>query len=122
MESTKQKMITVTYAEESHKYFNTNPAGSHKPSSSALGPLASDSYGEEMPFSENLGRSADSSELLNKKIRTQTFVQKNQKSIFFFLHKKFEGAQSFNKLRSQVQSTQKDSSGRKFKACNTGAH
>lgn len=84
MESTKQKMITVTYAEESHKYFNTNPAGSHKPSSSALGPLASDSYGEEMPFSENLGRSADSSELLNKKIRTQTFVQKNQKSIFFF--------------------------------------
>lgn len=39
-----------------------------------------------------------------------------------FLHKKFEGAQSFDKLRSQVQSTQKDSSGRKFKAYNTGAH
>lgn len=83
MESTKQKMITVTYAEKSHKYFNTNPAGSHKPSSSALGPLASDSYGEEMLFSENLGRSADFSELLSKKIRRQTFVQKNQKNIFF---------------------------------------
>lgn len=51
-------------------HFNTNPAGSHKPSASALGPLAGDSYGEEMLFSENLGRSADFSELLNKKIRT----------------------------------------------------
>lgn len=64
-------------------HFNTNPAGSHKPSASALGPLAGDSYGEEMLFSENLGRSADFSELLNKKIRTSAFVQKTQKSIFY---------------------------------------
>lgn len=51
-------------------HFNTNPAGSHKPSPSVLGPLAGDSYGEEMLFSENLGISADFSELLSKKIRT----------------------------------------------------
>jgi len=70
METTKKKMITVTSAGESHTHFNTNPAGSHKPSPSALGPLAGDSYGEETLFSENLGRSSDFSELLNKKIRT----------------------------------------------------
>lgn len=69
---------------ESHMHFNTNPADSHKPSPSALGPLAVDSYGEEMLFSENLGTCADFSELLNKKIRTLIFVQENQKSFFFF--------------------------------------
>lgn len=48
-------------------HFNTNPAGSHRPSPSVLGPLAGDSYDEEMLFSGNLGTSADFSELLNKK-------------------------------------------------------
>lgn len=58
-------------------YFNTNPAGSHKPSPSALGPLVGDSYGEEMLFSEIPGISVDFSELLNKKIRIWTSVQEN---------------------------------------------
>lgn len=65
-----EKMITVTSAGESGIHFNTYPAGSHKPSPSALGPPAGDSYGEEMLPSENTGRPADSSELLSKKIRT----------------------------------------------------
>lgn len=51
-------------------HFNTNPAGSHRPSPSALGPLAGDSYGAEMLFSGNLGISAGFSELLIKKIKT----------------------------------------------------
>lgn len=63
-------MITVTYVGKSHMQFNTNPAGSHRPSPSALAPLAGDSYGEEMLFSGNLGRSADFSELIIKKIKT----------------------------------------------------
>jgi len=64
---TKEKMTAFTNAGESHMHFNTNPAGSHRPSPSVLGPLAGDSYDEEMLFSGNLGTSADFSELLNKK-------------------------------------------------------
>lgn len=68
-------------------HFNTNPAGSHRPSPSVLGPLAGDSYDAEMQFSENLGTSADFSELHNikkskSKIRTHRFVRRSQKSVF----------------------------------------
>lgn len=65
-------------------HFNTNPAGSHRPSPSALAPLAGDSYGEEMLFSGNLGRSADFSVLIIKKIKTNICVRETEKH---FLHK-----------------------------------
>lgn len=65
-------------------HFNTNPAGSHRPSPSALAPLAGDSYGEEMLFSENLGKSADFSELIIKKIKTNICARETEKR---FLHK-----------------------------------
>lgn len=96
--------------------FNTDPAGSQKPSASALGPPAGDSYGEEMLSSGNPGRPAGFSELPNEKTIAGTFVQDNQKSRCF--SNKSEEAQFINKLKSQKQSTQKHLSGRKFTACN----
>lgn len=120
--NTKEKTITFTYAGESHMHFNTNPAGSHRPSPSALGPLAGDSYDEEMLFSESPGTSADFSELYNmeksrSKIRTQRFVCRRNVSLVrrAFSHKEPGGAQSFKNIGDQQQSWYNNWSGKNLK-------